>query len=227
MTNYRVCVKCDTTFRTRSMIDRETKCETCRPPKGNKYAGVSKRNTQLLKEWEDMQQRVLLLEAALEASYDAFSAEMDMRVQEYAKQLEESMEKHIERIVKTRIAKVNTRVLKLTDDVQSLQSSSARNEALHGNAEIQGYRGLAYKTVVRERREAMLEVLSFFGDLSAYEIKGALIQKFGLKHPLPQGNQTLYADMKALEKQGKIVRLPAIKGEKVRWKINESKRRTR
>ena len=103
------------------MIDRETKCETCRPPKGNKYAGVSKRNTQLLKEWEDMQQRVLLLEAALEASHDAFSAEMDMRVQEYAKQLEESMEKHIERIVKTRIAKVTTRVFKLTDEVKYLQ----------------------------------------------------------------------------------------------------------
>tara|TARA_R100000329_G_C7467316_1_gene164635 strand:+ start:27 stop:236 length:210 start_codon:yes stop_codon:yes gene_type:complete len=68
----------------------------------------------------------------------------------------------------------------------------------------------------------MLEVLSFFGDLSADEIKGAVIQKFGISYPLPQGNQTIYADMKALEKQGKIVRLPEVKGAKVRWKINES-----
>ena len=220
MTNYRVCVKCDTSFRTRSMVDGETKCEICRPAGNNKYAGMSKRNTQLLKEWEDMQQRVLLLEAALEASYDAFSAEVDMRVQEYAKQLEEGMEKRIERIVKTRIAKVNTRLLKLTDDVANITNSPLVDGGKH--VVHRAVLEKQYKVIVRERREAMLEVLSFFGDLSADEIKGAVIQKFGISYPLPQGNQTIYADMKALEKQGKIVRLPEVKGAKVRWKINES-----
>ena len=204
MTNYRVCVKCDTSFRTRSMVDGETKCEICRPAGNNKYAGMSKRNTQLLKEWEDMQQRVLLLEAALEASYDAFSAEVDMRVQEYAKQLEEGMEKRIERIVKTRIAKVNTRLLKLTDDVANITNSPLVDGGKH--VVHRAVLEKQYKVIVRERREAMLEVLSFFG----------------ISYPLPQGNQTIYADMKALEKQGKIVRLPEVKGAKVRWKINES-----
>ena len=199
------------------MVDGETKCENCRPAGRNKYAGMSKRNTQLLKEWEDMQERVLLLEAALEASYDAFSAEVDMRVQEYAKQLEEGMEKHIEQIVKKRIAKVNTRLLKLTDEVASITKSPVVDGGVH-RAVLEKQ----YKAIVRERREAILQVLTFFGELSADEIKGAMIQKFAFSYPFPQGNQTIYADMKVLGKQGKVVRLPERKGGKVRWKINES-----
>ena len=65
-------------------------------------------------------------------------------------------------------------------------------------------------------------MLTFFGELSADEIKGAMIQKFAFSYPFPQGNQTIYADMKVLGKQGKVVRLPERKGGKVRWKINES-----
>ena len=223
MTNYRTCVKCDTTFRTRSLVDRETKCEMCRPAKANKYAGISKRNTKLLKEWEDMQERVLLLEAAVDASLDAISIEMDHRIQDYIQILEENLEQRIDGIIKKRLVKINSRLIKLTDDVSVVARRvsagvddyiSKRKITRHPKNSIMQKE---YRKMVDERRRNVLHVLAFFGDLNAHEIRDALIQKYGTTYTY-KNNTPLYADMRVLVKRKQVVSLPVIKGEMKRWK---------